>query len=229
MSIRTPLAIAAAILIAACATPTSNYAPTVQAFSRPPLNTLSVAAVGDEMLSQGTLTEREGLELTAQAQISGYTLSPGFYPLTGRNDQGAYYSFFYQVPPQAGFGVISKNFIVDPPQALMTSSTDGQLCVVTVFNVRTCDQESFAMTRRTFEADSNFQQTLLYSGRVGDRVRVSYREFSGNMARPAFNNEVEYDLSVSNIIAYRGAQIRIVDANNTQITYEVLSNFNTPR
>ncbi|MBX9746514.1 MAG: hypothetical protein K2X34_06410, partial [Hyphomonadaceae bacterium] len=186
-------------------------------------------AVGEEMLSQGILTEREGIELGSTAQISGYTLSPGFFPLTGRSAQGSFYAFNFPSVGNSGFGSLSANFLMDPPQSVMVTADGSQLCVVTVFNVRVCDQEQFRPTTRLTEGDNNFQQTLLYSGRVGDRIRISYREFSGSIARPAFNNEVEYDLSVSNVIAYRGAQIRIIDANNTQITYEVLSNFNTPR
>lgn len=229
MRVSSFLSVLVAGFVTACATPTTNYIPHSSAFSSPPLNTTSTAAVGDEMLSQGVRTQRDGIALAGQTQISGYTLTPGFYPLTGRNEQGAFYSFAYNFPAPNGYGSLSKNFIVDEPQSIMTTSTAGQLCVVTVFNVRVCDQESFSATTRLTEGDENFQQTLLYSGRVGDRVRISYREFSGNLARPAFNNEVEYDLSTSNIIAYRGAQIRIIEANNTQITFEVLSNFNTPR
>ena len=41
-----------------------------------------------------------------------------------------------------------------------------------------------------------------------------------------FNNEVEYDLGVSDEIAYKGAYLQIMEATNTRIKYKVLSNFN---
>ena len=50
---------------------------------------------------------------------------------------------------------------------------------------------------------------------------------SANMARPAFSNAVEYDLSASTLIGYQDAQLEIVEATNTSITYRVLRNFNT--
>jgi hypothetical protein len=75
-------------------------------------------------------------------------------------------------------------------------------------------------------SDNAFQQTLIYSGKIGNKVNIGYREFSRNMARPAFNNDVEYDLSESNQIGYKGALLEIIDANNQNITFKVLRNFN---
>jgi hypothetical protein len=34
------------------------------------------------------------------------------------------------------------------------------------------------------------------------------------MARPAFNNDVEYDLSESKLIGYKGAQFEVIEASN---------------
>jgi hypothetical protein len=58
-----------------------------------------------------------------------------------------------------------------------------------------------------------------------NKINIGYREFSNNSARPAFNNEVEYDLSESKRIGYKGAQIEVLEADNSSITYEVLRNF----
>ena len=82
------------------------------------------------------------------------------------------------------------------------------------------------MTTVSSAGDNSFQQTLIYSGRVGDKVNIGYREFSSNVARPAFNNDVEYDLSESDTIGYRGAELQILEATNRSITYRVIRNFN---
>ena len=57
-------------------------------------------------------------------------------------------------------------------------------------------------------------------------LTLGYREFSNDKARPAFNNDVEYDLNSSKIIGYKGARIEVIEADNQNITYKVLSNFN---
>ena len=58
-------------------------------------------------------------------------------------------------------------------------------------------------------------------------VTLGYREFSNDTARPAFNNDVDYDLKNTKIIGYKGARIEVIEANNQNITYKVLSNFNS--
>ena len=72
---------------------------------------------------------------------------------------------------------------------------------------------------------NQFQQTLLYNGKIGNRISIGYREFSGDLARPAFSNEVSYDLSESTILGYKGARIEVIKATNTEITYKILSGF----
>ena len=93
------------------------------------------------------------------------------------------------------------------------------------------DEQIVALFRNARKADyekkkypvtnsDSFQQTLIYSGKVGDKINVGYREFSSNVARPAFNNEVEYDLSESKIIGYKGARIEVIEATNEYIKYK---------
>ena len=65
-----------------------------------------------------------------------------------------------------------------------------------------------------------------FSGKVGNKINIGYREFSSSMARPAFNNDVEYDLNESKTIGYNGELLEVIDANNQSIKYKVLKNFN---
>lgn len=72
----------------------------------------------------------------------------------------------------------------------------------------------------------SFMQELIYTGKVGDKIRFTYREYQNGMARQAFNINVEYDLSESNLISYKGATIEIISATNQRIEYKVLKHFN---
>lgn len=76
----------------------------------------------------------------------------------------------------------------------------------------------------TSQAD-RLPQTLLYNGKIGNKVTFAYRETQNNLARPAFNNSVEYDLSESSVVRYKGAQIEIIKATNTEITYCLIAGF----
>lgn len=218
-------AIMVGFLLAACASPTYNYVPKVEAFSTPSIGDVVTVSVGDEMLSQGTIRYQSGIEVPANTKISGYTLHGGFYPQTGQSQKSTYHSFLSGTGSLNGMGALSKNMLVDPPQAVEAYSAENKLCVVTVFDLHTCRDRDFERTEKAFAGEDSFQQTLLYSGRSGDQVSLSYREFSGDVARPAFSNDVDYDLTISNEVAYKGARLEIIEATNTSITYRVLSNF----
>ena len=76
-----------------------------------------------------------------------------------------------------------------------------------------------------WENPLNFEQQLIYNGRVGDNLKFVYREFNKNMARSAFSQEVQYDLSESNIIGFKEVRIEVIEATNSNITYKVLKHF----
>jgi hypothetical protein len=63
---------------------------------------------------------------------------------------------------------------------------------------------------------------LLYSGIANNILKISYREYSNNMARQAFYQDVQYDLKESNIIVFRNTRIQIINASNNKISYKVL-------
>ena len=70
-----------------------------------------------------------------------------------------------------------------------------------------------------------FEQELIFNGRVDNNLKFIYREFSGQMARGAFTQEVQYDLNESNIIGFKGARLEVIEATNRNITYRLIENF----
>ena len=68
-------------------------------------------------------------------------------------------------------------------------------------------------------------QELVYNGRVGDAIKFVYREYRNNYARPAFTQEVQYDLSVSDEIGFQDLRLKVISATNTDITYILLRSF----
>lgn len=101
----------------------------------------------------------------------------------------------------------------------------SQVCILTTTGIESCYPANFTLEKKQSEQGNSFQQTLIYSGRIGDKINIGYREFSNDHARPAFNNEVEYDLSASKTIGYKGAVIEVLEANNSSITYKLVRNF----
>ena len=176
------------------------------------------------MLRQGSYREHDTFHLaTAAAPHWAYTLHPGYYFKQGEDDSAEYF-----LPSAvAGSGRVEKAALADDWRSLMIRKNKPGVCVVTVFNLSVCGDDIRAERRKKAVAsEDSFQQTLIYSGKVGNKVNIGYREFSASIARPAFNNNVEYDLSESRVIGYKGAQLEILEATNQHIRYKVLRNFN---
>ncbi|ORU90518.1 MAG: hypothetical protein A6F71_06030 [Cycloclasticus sp. symbiont of Poecilosclerida sp. M] len=172
--------------------------------------------VGDHLVQKGVITEENILVVHKTINGVAYDITAKKYPQIGFDQKLDFYS---------PIGVI-KGAFSDPIQALSLGKSAGsELCVITVFGGSACYEGEYERKKSLSERGESFQQTLIYSGRVGNKINIGYREFSNNSARPAFNNDVEYDLSSSNIIGYKGASIEVIKADNSSITYKVLRNF----
>ncbi|MCJ2188147.1 hypothetical protein [Novosphingobium beihaiensis] len=226
----------AALAVAGCvSTPTPNYTPVTTAISFPKIGEETEVSLGEDMLRQGFYTETDGIETSQQNNIKGYKLSAGFYPQVSEDKEYTYHSFGHSISRDgSGYLLQATGLLGMPlafPQSIRASKNKQETCIIVGGLTRpACDTEiPFQRVRRPAISERDLQQTLIYSGRVGDRIKIGYRESSGNMARPAFSNEAEYDLSKSDEIGYRGARIKVLAADNQKIRYIVLSNFNSAK
>jgi hypothetical protein len=73
---------------------------------------------------------------------------------------------------------------------------------------------------------------LLYAGRVGDNLHISYREYFidinaqknrwGSYARPPFFQQAYYDLKTSDTVVFQDWVLQVIDANNERIRFKVI-------
>ena len=73
--------------------------------------------------------------------------------------------------------------------------------------------------------ENTIQRTIEYAGKNGNILSFIYSEFNRGTSVETFTRDFQIDLSEGNVAAYRGALIEIESANNTQITYKVIRNF----
>ncbi len=94
------------------------------------------------------------------------------------------------------------------------------------------DEKLFEPQPRYFGIVNSKLYELAYSGRLGDHIIITYKEFYVEMddvkreidqIRPGFSEQITYDLSESDEIVYRDFRIKVVEATNEQITFELLS------
>lgn len=93
----------------------------------------------------------------------------------------------------------------------------------------TKDQKGKLKVENAIYTNSNcqdcFKKVFIYNGKAGSIIKFSYREFINDMARPAFTQELQYDLNEGKIIGFKGMRIEILNTSNIEIEYKVLSEF----
>jgi hypothetical protein len=208
-----------------CVSNPANYRPSVQAISEPPLNVERAVSLGEDLVRQGRFTEHAAIVVSRPFKAGLYGVNPGTYLKTGEDEHNEY---FFPGGERAG-SIYRPALVDDWSSVIVRKGGESTVCVMTSYGtaITTC-AAGYLFERRNVAlmSENSFQQTLIYNGRVGNKINIGYREFSSSMARPAFNNSVEYDLGESRSIAYRGAQIDVVEATNQKIRYIVRKNFN---
>ena len=69
----------------------------------------------------------------------------------------------------------------------------------------------------------SFRMELLYNGKSRDMIKITYREFDDGMARPAFTQDLMYDLAESRTISFKKMSIDVIEATNSHIRFVVRS------
>ncbi len=211
------------IIFTGCSTKVQhNYVPNTVLLNEPVINQVNTAYVGDVLLLQGKASKHDAIFLKTNltfALFDTHTATKGYFLKVGENASKEFY--LPSRKSNSGQLVTTGNAF----NGLMAIKNEQTLCALTG-DVEFCKKDApFTRTQVDIATMDSFQQTLIYSGKVNNKINIGYREFSGNMARPAYNNEVEYDIATSNLIGYKGAKLEIIEATNEYIKYKVLRNF----
>lgn len=113
-----------------------------------------------------------------------------------------------------------------PDSVLFVNARTGALSARVLLGLKTQEfslpEQKFLISKCLSLGDSGFRKELLYSGVSKGTVSLEYREFSNNLARPAFSQQVTYDLSEGNEVGFKGARLVIIKAANTLLRYRVI-------
>ncbi|MEC8847725.1 MAG: hypothetical protein VYB93_00430 [Pseudomonadota bacterium] len=76
------------------------------------------------------------------------------------------------------------------------------------------------------ESSDSFSYELILTSANDSEIKLTYREFSGNMARPAFYQDVTFTIEgLPQVIQFRTARIKIKSITNNSINYKILAGF----
>ena len=213
------------LVLTACSTMKYNYTAETKQISYPDLNVVTKTFIGDDMVRQGTVAARDVVyfpQTTVVGRVVDYTIHAGEYLKVGEDQK---YLFFGLNELNSGL-TVAKSTFADIPAGIRTNKKNNELCVISIVGGSLCKGDaSFSYQKRNVTYKNAFQQILIYNGKVGNK-NIGYKEFNNDFARPSFSNNVEYDLSDSKVIRYKGAELEIIKATNQYIEYKVHSNFN---
>lgn len=72
-------------------------------------------------------------------------------------------------------------------------------------------------------SDDFVKGELVYGGISGKTIEIAYREYRGNLAAPAFFQNLKYDLAASSYIVFQNFRIEVLDASNSAINGVLVS------
>ena len=194
-----PATIIVAFLLVGCASKPQYR----DSYTFPTIGTVATRGIGETLIEQATGLLATDIDVKSDTVVGKSILPKGPYKYYDQDELGIWFS--------------EKN------QYFYLRRSDGEICIA---KTKECGPVALTSQKRLSSLSINsFQQTLLYNGRVGNRITFAYREFSNNLARAAFSNNVDYDITESTIVGYKGVMLEIVKATNTELTYKVLSGF----
>ncbi|WP_320035466.1 hypothetical protein [Halarcobacter sp.] len=85
----------------------------------------------------------------------------------------------------------------------------------------------YEITQSTSFQEDSFKYIALYQGKKNNIIKISFREFKNNMARPAFTQDIEYELDKDGtaLIGFKGLRIKVLKVTNFDITYKVIKDY----
>lgn len=125
---------------------------------------------------------------------------------------------------------MSGDYVTSPSYYVIENNCINRL-LVTAVNDYVMKQYTFEMpipvhkVLNQVKGDNIFSFELIYMGIQNNSIVVNYREFSKDMIRGAFNQTIYYNLNdiKDNIIQYKNIKIKVLEYNNQNIKYKVIS------
>ena len=153
-------------------------------------------------------------------------MEPNIILVPGRRYQPKDFTFKYRNDSESRSGLSKPDlvlWIADESKHVMAELLFG--IPKREFDTGVSASEVISSRCKTFGADS-YRRELIYSGISQGTVTLSYREFLHDMARPAFTQELRYDLKEGNEIGFKGSRFKVLNANNLGIRFAVIKPLN---
>ena len=229
-----------------CAVP-AMFEPSVSVRDYPEVGVENTVSIGSSLILKGKVMASQGFDLLEFMAVKGkglnagrrFELSPAEFVAVKEDDKYTYFESS-DVDTVKSFALGMRTDVNVWDQRIPTANGSGirihrttgekeafLLLGTSIVRVKLPETLKIEKKMVTHVDSPGFQRELLYNGKSGSTIKVLYREFKNDMARPAFTQELTYDLSESDLIGFQEVRIRVADASNIQITYTVERGFDS--
>lgn len=219
MQIRTITLLFISILFISCGVQSIPVIPESKTSNTPEINTLITSEIGEKLVSKEIGHKYKAIKVTkGRKPKPGYIISEIkegdiFY----HNSNTSKYNL-YRNENDSTFGLAIPKDGGNP--RVYTNNGNG---ITFSFNK---DIIEYTNTSKPDTEREYIRQEIIYNGRVGTALKFIYREYTKDYIKPAFTQELQYDISEGKVIGFRGLRLEVINTTNTNIEYKVLSYFN---
>jgi regulatory protein YycI of two-component signal transduction system YycFG len=208
------------ILLTSCLVKKFAITPNSKTIYSPDNEQLNTSEIGITLVSKETAKKYEAIEITKEVKIrpriSVKTLKIG--EIFIKKFETEKFDLYENINDPTYGIAISKN--KEDPKVYSTGPTGiGLKFVVSKYPLK------YKLTESPMKSDDYYKQEFIYNGKIGNGIKFIYREFVNDYARPAFTQNLQYDLSEDTIIGFRGLRLQVIKATNTKIEYKILNYF----
>ena len=217
------------IFLVSCGVRKTSVKPESYTISEPELNETITTEIGIALVSKENGYVYDAIKITKEFKIK----LDGILKVCEEgnifiNQYNTNEYYFYKKSSDTEFGIAipksGKN-----PLIYTYSDNDGIYSTGFIYNglklISPKEQIDYIQTKSKAKDKECYKQEFIYNGRIGNALKFIYREYLNDYARPAFTQDLQYDLSERKIIGFRGLRIEIINVTNTEIEYKVLNNF----
>jgi len=216
------------LFLSGCASQKESILPNLTVIDIPKLYEERSSEIGETLVEKGKVYTYDGIILENSLHagdgifLKKLTLDPGQLPATMQDTKAIYYStnklkvYDALLGTKMEYGGLAIN---------RTNEKDINFHLNGKKVMRPDPAPVYTKTKIKAIDRPSYRQELIYNGKINNYLKFLYREYTSDVMRAPFSQDIQYDLKDGNVIGFKGVRIQVIEATNTKIKYKVLASF----
>lgn len=181
------------------------------------------ANIGDSIIEKGRILYKEGSldEFKAVKNVGDCYRKGNLYDVIYKDRKDDSYYVRYCAQREMGVRVDKDGVLLNPYAYYRNTGLWVDHLMIKV-DARAGEKLFEPYKDKWSAREGSYKMEIVYSGMSGDNIKATYREYKDDLARPAFFQDLVYNLNKSRVIRYKNFKVKILDATNQHIEYVVM-------